>query len=316
MPPKNQPANINKQSDQTASSALAEIVERFTGRDGTHPTAIPSVTLYRRSHPTEPVYGVDRPAFCIVAQGSKDVMFGETMYRYDPDHYLVVSVDLPTIVKVVDASPRTPYLGLHIDIDPALVGEIIMESSLAVSGGQAFKPGLFVSPFTSDLREAVLRLLRLLENPRDIRVLEPLIKREIIYRLLTDDKARILRQIAMTNSQAQSILRAIGWLKENYAQPLHIDEMARELHISPSSLHHVFKSITSISPLQYQKRLRLQEARRLMIGEGLDATNAGLRVGYGSPSQFSREYHRLYGVPPLSDIARLRKGNSSTDNPF
>jgi len=313
MPSNMQPANTNMPTGQMNSSPLAEIVERFTGRDGSHPTAIPSVTLSRRSHPTEPVYGVDRPALCIVAQGSKDVMFGGGMYRYDPDHYMVISVDLPTIVKVVDATPETPYLGLHVDFDPAEIGEMIVESGLPMSNGHGFKPGLFVSPFTPDLREAVLRLLRLLETPQDIHVLEPLIKREIIYRLLTSENGGVLRQIAMTNSQAQSILHAIGWLKENYAQPLRIEELARELHISPSSLHHLFRSITSASPLQYQKRLRLQEARRLMLGEGLDAANAGLRVGYGSPSQFSREYHRLFGAPPLSDIARLRKGNPSTD---
>jgi AraC-like DNA-binding protein len=303
----------NMPTQQTVSSAIAEVVERFTGRDGIHPTAIPSVTFYRRSHPTEPAYGVDRPAFCMVAQGGKDVMFGGTTYRYDPNHYLVVSVDVPTIVHVVEATPEIPYLGLHIDFDPAEVGEMIVESGLPMSNGNGFKPGLFVSPFTTDLRDAVWRYLQLLENPQDIHVLEPLIKREIIYRLLTSENGGVLRQIAMTNSQAQSIVHAIGWLKQNYAQPLRIDEMARELHISPSSLHHMFKSITSVSPLQYQKRLRLQEARRLMLGEGLDAANAALRVGYGSPSQFSREYHRLFGAPPLSDIARLRKGSSSGD---
>jgi AraC-like DNA-binding protein len=316
MPANVQTANTKMPTHRTTSSALAEIVERFTGVDGPHPTAIPSVTFYRRSHPTEPVYGVDRPAFCMVAQGSKDVMFGGTTYRYDPDHYLVVSVDVPTIVHVVEATPETPYLGLHVDFDPAEIGEMIVESGLPMSNGHGFKPGLFVSPFTPELREAVLRLLRLLETPRDIHVLAPLIKREIIYRLLSDEKGGVLRQIAMTNSQAQSIVHAIGWLKQNYAQPLRIEEMARELHISPSSLHHMFKSITSVSPLQYQKRLRLQEARRLMLGEGLDAANAGLRVGYGSPSQFSREYHRLFGAPPLSDIALLRKGSSSADRPL
>ena len=154
-----------------------------------------------------------------------------------------------------------------------------------------------------------MRLLGLLETPQDIHALWPLIKREIIYRLLTGENGGILRQIAMTNRQAQSVIRAIGRLKQNYAQPLRIAEMARELHISPSSLHHLFKSMTSISPLQYQKRLRLQEARRLMLGEGLDVANAGLRVGYGSPSQFSREYHRLFGAPPLSDIAREQNSN-------
>lgn len=293
---------------QTSSSSLAEIIERFTGEDGPRQTAIPSLTLARRSHPTEPVYGVDRPSFCIVAQGSKDVMFGGMTYRYDPDHYLVLSVDLPTIVKVAEATPNMPYLGLIVEFDPAEIGEVIIESGLPKSNGLGSRAGLFVSALTPQLRDAVLRLLQLLERPQDIRVLEPLIKREIIYRLLIGDKGEVLRQIAMTNTQAPSIVRAIGWLKQNYAQPLHIEEMARELNISPSSLHHLFKSITSVSPLQYQKRLRLQEARRLMLGEGLDATNAGLRVGYGSPSQFNREYHRLYGAPPLSDVARLKKG--------
>ncbi len=292
-----------------SSSELAEIIQRHRGVDGFGPTAIPWVSFSRRSAPMEPVYGVDRPALCIVAQGSKQVSFGGATHRYDPDHYLVVSVDLPTIVTLSEATAQGPFLGLHIDFEPAEIGEVIMESGLPVSNGRGFKPGLFVSSFSPELREAVLRLLRLLDTPQDIRVLAPLIKREIIYRLLTGENGGILRQIAMTNRQAQSVIRAIGWLKQNYVQPLRIDDMARELNISPSSLHHLFKSITSVSPLQYQKRLRLQEARRLMLGEGLDATNAGLRVGYGSPSQFNREYHRLFGAPPLSDVARLRKGN-------
>lgn len=292
-----------------ASSPLAEIIERFTGTDGTHLTAIPAVNLYRHAHPVGPVHGVNRPAFCVVAQGSKDVLFGGTLHHYDPGHYMVLSLDLPTMSKIVDASPEIPFLGMHFDFDPVEISEIIAESRLPSTNGARFESGLFVSAFSPELGDAVLRLLRLLETPQDIHVLAPIIKREIIYRLLTGENGAVLRQIAVTNTHAQAVVRAIGWLKENYAQPLRIEEMARELHISPSSLHHLFKSITSVSPLQYQKCLRLQEARRLMLGEGLDAARAGLRVGYGSASQFSREYHRLFGAPPMRHVGRLKKGD-------
>jgi AraC-like DNA-binding protein len=286
---------------------LASLIERYTGRDGVHPTAVPSLFLYRSSTPSDPLCNVQEPAFGVIAQGSKRVTLGDEVYVYGKAHYIVVSVDLPVVGQVIEATPDAPYLGIRIDLDIRLLGTLLVEVGLPEPANQQTRRGLFVSRIASPLLEAVLRLMRLLENPHDIPVLAPLILREIHYRLLVGDQSARLRQIALANSQSQRIAKAIAWLKRNYARPLRIETVARELHMSPSSLHHHFKAVTAMSPLQYQKQLRLQEARRLMLSETVDAATAGHRVGYESPSQFSREYSRLFGAPPVRDMARLRE---------
>jgi AraC-like DNA-binding protein len=287
-------------------SELASLIERYTGRDGVHPTAVPCLFLYRSSTPSGPLCNVQEPAFGIIAQGSKQVTLGDDVYVYGRAHCIVVSVDLPVIGQVILATPDAPYLGLRIDLDIRQLRTLIVEAGLPEATNQQTRRGLFVSRIGSPLLGAVLRLMRLLENPQDIPVLAPLILREIHYRLLGGDQGARLRQIALTDSQSQRIAKAIAWLKRNFAEPLRIETIARELHMSPSSLHHHFKAVTAMSPLQYQKQLRLQEARRLMLSETLDAATAGHRVGYESPSQFSREYSRLFGSPPVRDLARLR----------
>ena len=285
---------------------LAPLIERYTGQDGIHPTAVPSLFLYRYSTPSDPLCNVREPAFGIIAQGSKRVTLGDDAYVYGRAHYIVVSVDLPIVGQVTEATPEAPYLGLRIDLDIAQIGALIVEAGLTEPGNTQTGRGLFVSRVGSPLLEAVLRLLRLLENPQDIPLLAPLVLREIHYRLLVGEQGARLRQIALADSQTQRIAKAIAWLKHNYAQPLRIEAIARKLHMSSSSLRHHFKAVTAMSPLQYQKQLRLQEARRLMLSEVMDAATAGHRVGYESPSQFSREYSRLFGAPPIRDMARLR----------
>jgi AraC-like DNA-binding protein len=286
---------------------LAEVIERLTGRDGTYQTAIAPLCLFRSSSPSGPFPTpvVYEPAFCFVAQGSKRVMLADEVYHYDPTHFLLVSVDLPLSGQIVEASPQSPYLGLRIDLDPGQVGELIADS-----GSEAprlpTRRGLAVSPVDPPLLDAVVRLLLLLDHPRDIGVLAPLVLREITYRLLTGEQGPRLHQIAAQDGQAWRIAGAVGWLKRNFTRPFSIEALAREVHLSPSGLQHHFKAVTAMSPLQYQKRLRLQEARRLMLGERLDAAEAGYRVGYESPSQFSREYRRLFGEPPRRDMALLR----------
>ncbi len=290
---------------------LAALIERFTDCDGTHATAISPLFLHRLSVPAEPAHGLYAPALCIVAQGRKRVMLGEDEYLYDPAHFMVVSVDLPVVGQAIEMTPEAPYLGLRIDLRPGQIGELMMEAGLPSAAHRNTERGLFVSRLDSALLDAVLRLLRLLENPTDIPILGPLVLREILYRLLLGEQGSRMRQIALADSQTQRIAKAIDWLKQNYVRPVRIETIAREVNMSPSSLHHHFKAVTALSPLQYQKQLRLQEARRLMLSEMMDAATAGYRVGYESPSQFSREYSRLFGAPPLRDVARLRGGSRS-----
>jgi AraC-like DNA-binding protein len=292
-------------------SELASLVERNTRADGVHETAIPRLVLMRASHPTAPLHALYEPALCIVAQGRKQAILAGELYVYGPRQCLVISVDLPVVGHVTEATPESPYLCVRIDLDPIELGELILETGLGASAVRAPGPALAVAPVGAELYDAAVRLVRLLEHPSDIPVLAPLAMREILYRLLTGEQSARLRQIAHAESRAQSINRAIHWLKRNYAEPFRVETLAREAGMSSSALHHHFKSVTAMSPLQYQKRIRLQEARRLMLGQAMDAATAALSVGYESPSQFSREYRRLFGAPPARDIARLRETDAA-----
>jgi AraC-like DNA-binding protein len=285
---------------------LATLIERQTGTDGAHETAVAELTLTRISAPSEPTAVLYEPSLCLVAQGSKRVLLAGEVYRYDPAQVLLVSVDLPVATQVIEASPRAPYLALRVALDPAVVGELVADGACPDTRGTALSRAVAVSPVERPLLDAVVRLVGLLESPRDIAALSPLVLREITYRVLTGEQGQRLRQIASAGAPAQRIAMAIRWLKDHFAEPLRIEALAREVRLSPSALHRYFKAVTAMSPLQYQKRLRLQEARRLMFGDGLDASGAGFRVGYESPSQFSREYSRLFGAPPRRDVETLR----------
>ncbi|MCP3097834.1 AraC family transcriptional regulator [Myxococcus sp. K15C18031901] len=292
--------------------ALATLLERHTPSDGIHATAIPRLVLIRASEPTTPLHALHAPALCIVARGRKQVLLAEELYVYGPDQCLVASVDLPVTGQVVEASPDTPYLCFRLDLEPGQLGDMMMEAALEAPPDGELARGLALGPVGEPLLDAATRLVRLLDTPRDIPVLAPLVIREILYRLLAGDNTARLRRIAMADSRLHSVTRAIHWIKEHYAAPMRIDHLARTVHMSPSALHHHFKSVTSMSPLQYQKQLRLQEARRLMLAQPMDAAMAGHSVGYESPSQFSREYSRMFGAPPSRDIARLRESLGAT----
>ncbi len=285
---------------------LTTLIGRQAKADGIHDTAIPELALFRSSGPSEPTPVLYEPSLCLVAQGSKQVLLGSELHRYDPAKYVLVSVDLPVAGQVIKASEESPYLALRVSLDPAVVGELVADGASTDTRNSAPARALAVSPVEDELLDAVIRLVRLLEAPRDIPALSPLVLREITYRLLTGEQGLRLRQIASAGAPARRIARAIRWLKEHFAEPLRIEALAREARLSPSALHHHFKAVTAMSPLQYQKRLRLQEARRLMLGEGRDAAEAGFRVGYESPSQFSREYRRLFGAPPRRDVEAFR----------
>jgi AraC-like DNA-binding protein len=289
-----------------ATRELARLIEQFAGEDGVLATAIPRLFLIRSSRPTDEIHAVHEPAVCLVAQGRKQVMVGQSVYVYDPAKYLVVSVDVPLVGQILEASADAPYLCLRLDLDPAAIGALMLDAKVAGADGEQPGPALSLSSVTFELLDSAIRLVRLLAVPRDIPILAPLAEREILYRLLSGDQTSKLRQIAFAESKLQQINRAIGWIKRNFREPFSIDALASEARMSPSTLHEHFKAVTSMSPLQYQKQLRLQEARRLILSQSIDAAMAGHSVGYESPSQFSREYKRTFGAPPARDAARLR----------
>lgn len=291
-------------------SELAILVERMTRRDGTFPTAWAPLNLYRSSVTSKPIHWVYKPSLCLIAQSSKQVMLGESVLCYDPSHFLLVAVDLPVTSQVAEATPNAPYLSLSLDIDPQEVSALMTESGLLENASPmrgSLERGIVVGHLDTPLMDAAMRLLRLLDTPADIPVLAPLLQREILYRLLTGEQGAALRRIAFAGDSMAGIAQAVRWLKDHFAEPLKIGTLAREVHLSPSVFYEHFKAVTAMTPLQYQKRLRLQEARRLMLGDAADAGMAGFQVGYESASQFSREYHRLFGDSPRRDIARLRQ---------
>ena len=292
-------------------------IKQHAKTDGFTETPIKGLRLIRASQPSTATHTVYEPSLCLIAQGNKQAALGNEIYRYDPAHYLVAAVDVPVIGQVMDATPENPYLCFNLIFSPQDIQELLLAGSKAGAPGFPAtkltpKRGLFVSAAKPPLLDVALRLLRLLDTPGDIPLLSPLLLREIIYRLLQDDQGDTLAQVALADSHAQQISRVINILKHNYHRNLRIEDLAREACMSSSSLHTHFKTITNMTPLQYQKHLRLQEARRLLFAEQLDAATASHRVGYESPSQFSREYNRLFGLSPLRDIARLRSSGTFT----
>jgi AraC-like DNA-binding protein len=288
---------------------LKTAIAQSTVSDGVHATDIPGLMLIRMSHPTEPAHNLVQPAVCIVAQGRKRTIAGDRVLVYDASSFLVISADTPIIGHVLEASEETPYLCVKFDLDPATIADMLIDAG-GISGGSAeADASLSVSPLTPELVDVATRLVRLSASPADIRVLAPMLRRELIYRLLQTDQATRLQQIAVAESRLQQVNRAIGWIKANFRDAFSIETVAAEARMSASALHVHFKAVTAMSPLQYQKQLRLQEARRMMLAEAVDAATAGHRVGYDSPSQFSREYARTFGAPPVRDLARIRAGD-------
>jgi AraC-like DNA-binding protein len=263
--------------------------------------------LARRSQPTEQVHGVYTPSFCIIAQGSKRVYLGEQCYRYDPTRYLLTTVEVPVRSCVIDASGERPYLSLRLDLDPALVGSVMVDAGLPAPSSQTGAKALAVSALNADLLDATLRLVRLMHAPAEARVLVPLVTREIIFRLLLGEQGHRLRHLPVLGGHAYRIAQAVERLRREFDRPLRIEAIAQDLGMSPSGFHDQFKTVTDLSPLQFQKQLRLREARRLMLGEHLDVASAGFRVGYNDASHFSRDYKKHFGVPPGRDVGRLRK---------
>lgn len=279
------------------------------------------VILRRASAPTELEHGVSAPSFCVIAQGTKEVLLGEKRYKYDASHYLIATTALPIASRISEASPHRPYLSIIITLDPVLVGSVLVEANQLGprprTRGQSSVTAIDVSRLDTGLLDAVVRLVRLLDSSEstvEAPFLMPLVKREIVYRLLLGEQGGRLAQIAALGSSTHRIAEGVEWLRREFNRPLRIEVIARELGMSPSGFHHHFKALTAMSPLQFQKQLRLQEARRLMLGEGLDATSAGYRVGYEDASYFNREYKKLFGEPPVRNVERLRESITVTES--
>jgi AraC-like DNA-binding protein len=285
---------------------LAKLIERHSERDGVHTTAIPSLFFMRHSNATGPSHGVYKPSLCIVVQGAKEVWLAEERFKYSPADYLVASVHLPVTAKVTEASSDVPYLGFKLEFTPSQILEVLSDSDIRIDPKENPKRAMFVSRMESSLLDSVNRLTRLLDNPKDIPVLAPLFTKEILYRVLQGQYGSVLGQIVMEGSSTHQIKDVIEHIMNNYDRSFRIEELAEIANMSVSSLHRHFKEVTAMSPIQFQKQLRLQEARRLLLTEGTDASDVAFRVGYESPSQFSREYSRMFGFPPRQDIKRLR----------
>ena len=291
---------------QADREELAERIARAVSRDGTAEPQ-PGLNLARFSRPTELHHGFYEPCFCVIAQGAKTLALGDEVFRYDAAHYMIATVGVPMTAQVVEASRQRPYLSLRLELDPAIVASVMVESGILQSRGDGGVRAVDVSPLDADLLDATVRLVRLVDRPAEYRAIAPLVVREIVYRLLTGAQGSRMRHLAMFGGEAYRMVRAVEKLRENFDKPLRIESIARELGMSLSGFHAHFKAVTAMSPLQFQKQIRLQEARRVMLSENLDAAEAGFRVGYDDASHFSREYKRHFGDPPMRDVERLRE---------
>jgi AraC-like DNA-binding protein len=293
------------QRENANREELVERLARSIPEDGSS-DPLKGVRLWRVSEPTDAVYATAEPSLCIIAQGRKVTYTGDKAYPYDPYSYLLTTVGLPVVSRIMEASPEKPYLGFRMLLDPTLIGSVMVEIGQSSLPNQGSANALEVSPLDSTLLDTVLRLVRLLESPVESRILFPSISREIVYRLLMGQQSHRLHQMTVLGGHTHRISQAVEKMCREFNQPLRVEDMARQIGMSVSGFHHHFKAVTAMSPLQFQKQLRLQEARRLMLDEELDAASAGYRVGYDDASYFNREYKSVFGVPPRRDVESLR----------
>lgn len=286
---------------------LADTIAQLTESGDLRETSVQGLSLFRKEATSEPVTGMYEPSVCLIAQGAKQVHLGDYTYVYDTHHYLFSGLHLPVVAQVIEASQSKPYLGLRLTFDYREIVQLIADSQLPLPRTQKTESGLVTGQLTLALVNAFQRLVDLIHHPTDIPTLAPVIRREIFYRLLTGEQGAKLRQLATVGTQSQQIAHAVSWLKSNYKSPLKVEALAKMANMGVSTFHNHFRRMTALSPLQYQKQLRLQEARKLMLLEHVDATSASIEVGYESASQFSREYSRLYGAPPVRDVMLFRQ---------
>lgn len=299
---------LMRETTRDGCQELAKLVARHTdGKgNGIHATAIAQLELMRETAAPTTLCAVYEPTLCIIVQGQKETLLGQETYHYGAAQYIVVTVDLPLSGTIIEATADQPYLCFKLNLDATWLWEIIDQIGRSWDTQESAVKGLFVSDADAPLIECATRLTRLLDTPQDIPFLAPMMIREIYYRLLMGDQNKAVRQIATAGSHMQRVAEVINQIKAEFTKPLSMDDLAKQARMSSATFHRHFKAVTSMSPLQYQKQLRLLEARRLMLFEDVDATRAAYQVGYESPSQFSREYSRMFGAPPMKDVARLR----------
>ena len=290
----------------TTSGELAALIARYAPGDGTFPCAIPGVQLIRASAPTMPMPVIYEPTVCFVAQGRKRAMLGTTAFDYAAGNHLVASVGLPVMGAVVEPSEAPRYLSLHLDLDAAELSELAVRYPPPPDARPMRVAGLMLFESDAALLDAAARLVRLLDTPDDIEMLAPITIREILYRLITAPGGTVVRDMAQGESRLSHIAQAIVWIRARYREACRIETAAEVAGMSRSTFHQHFKAVTAMTPIEFRTQLRLQEARRIMLSNGLDAASAGFAVGYDSPSHFSRDYARLFGLPPGKDIQRLR----------
>ncbi len=289
------------------SDKLAEKINLTIGTSEHVNTKIDSLSFYKEEQTSGCSMCIVEPSIAVVVQGAKSMSLDKEIYKYDRHNFLITSLDLPATMEVLEASSNEPYLGLALKLDLRLVSELMLQVKQTNQKKINSDFGMILGQTTPSLLDALLRLVSLLDEPDSIPILAPLIEREICWRILNSDQGARLRQIVSAGSQGHRIARTIEWLKDHYNQNFRVEDMAEIAQMSPSTFHLHFRQLTAMSPLQYQKYLRLTEARRLMLGENLDASKVAYNVGYESPSQFSREYSRLFGAPPKKDIERIKQ---------
>jgi AraC-like DNA-binding protein len=290
-----------------ATTALARGIGRFARTDGDHNTAIPALTLHRRRAPTEPLHCIYNLGLGVVAQGAKQVMVRDASVDYGPGQTMLTTIDLPVVSHVTRASAAEPFLGMMLTLDVRTIVQMASEIDLPRLRRDDGYRSISFEALDAPLLDALVRLVNILDEPALVPRLAPLIQQEVVIRLLAGPHGSRLRHLVTAGSPGQQIAKAVAWLKQNFATALHVDDVADRAHMSASTFRQHFRALTGVSPLQYQKQLRLQEARQLMLNENLDAGSAGGRVGYESASQFSREYSRLFGAPPQRDVTRMRR---------
>ncbi len=292
---------------------LARRIATISGKAGEHVTSLPDVVLYHRDRPTPCYRASYEPSLSVFVQGRKQVTLGGTEYICDSSSFLLSSIDVPAQSQIVEASKKVPLLVMFLRFHMPTVREVLSRDDLPEVKGEPHRQGLAVGETTKGLLSACNRLLDLLDSPEDIPFLSPLLQQEILYHLLKTPQAGRLRAIATSGDLSQRTARAIAWLRANYAKPLHMDRLAEVARMGVSTLHHQFRALTAMSPLQYQKLLRLEAARGRMLMDGLDATSTAYEVGYESISQFSREYSRCFGLPPIRDIRALKLNGTAVE---
>jgi AraC-like DNA-binding protein len=294
----------------TELDQLIAMAERITQADGRTPTLVPFLTIVRSSRETPKSPGVLTPSFCLILRGTKKLYLGQDIFHYSAGDYLASLIDMPAAAQVIGATEESPYIGLRIDFTTQEVASVVMEAEISTDPREKNQSaGAFIGKSDTELLDIFLRLLKLVDKPKEVRFLSELIKREMIFNLLSGDFGHFFLQKALFDQRAEGVGKAIHWIRENYSSSFTVEELAKSCNMSISGLHHKFKTVTTMGPLQYQKQLRLLEARRLMLSGPLGVTTAALTVGYESPSQFNREYRRLFGLPPLQDMKSLREAS-------